>query len=160
MAKENKETNEEADVFATGEQFARDRAEGWFTFAKVGDRIGGVIRDMFETPAKDGFQAQRVFTLEKKDGSLWNVGLKRTEYVLTRTNALQIGDELGITFEKEIPPKKKGFHPAKSMVFVNKKNGDRLIGQQAQDLQPSAPVEVSEDTEQNKADDDAFFANV
>lgn len=147
MAKQKTVDTDEADVFSTGEKFARDSAEGWFTFTKVGDRIGGVVRDMFETAAKDGFQAQRVFTVEKKDGSLWNVGLKRTEYVITRTNALQIGDELGVTFEKEIPPKKKGFHPAKSLTFVTKKNGDRIIGEQAKDMHPvaSAPVESDEE---------------
>lgn len=153
MAK-TKEVDSTPDVFETGEALARDSADGWYTFKEVGDRIGGVIKDMFETQAKDGFAAQRVFTLKIKDGSLWNVGLKRTGYTMTRTNALQIGDELGITFEKEIPPKKKGFHPAKSLVFITKKNGDRLIGEQAKDLSPV--TSVVEETHEEITEDEDF----
>lgn len=156
MANKKIDSNEEADVFSTGEQLARDSAEGWFTFKEVGDKIGGVIRDMFETPAKDGFQAQRVFTIEKKDRTLWNVGVKRTEYVLTRTDALQIGDELGIKFEKEIAPKKKGFHPAKSLIFVTKKNGDRILGEQAKDMKPVVVVEESDYIGETSSDDLGF----
>lgn len=153
MAK--KETTEvEADVFSTGESFARDRAE-WFTFAKVGDRIGGVIVDMFETPPKGLFKAQRVFTIQSKEG-LFNVGLKRTNYILTRTDELQIGDELGITFEKEVPPKVAGMHPAKSLAFVNKKNGDRKIGEQAKDMKPTKVVHAEVENEISDDDMDAF----
>ena len=65
-----------------------------------------------------------------------NVGLKRTEYILTRTDMLQIGDMLGIKYEKDIPPKTKGFNPAKSMVIFTKLNGPR-IGIAAKDLKPS-----------------------
>ncbi len=136
------EIQDEADVFTTGEKLARDSAEGWFAFTKVGDRIGGVVRDMYERPGNGAFQAQRVFILEKKDGSLWNVGLKRTNYTLTRTDNLQIGDELGVTFEKEIPAKVKGHHPAKSLIFITKKNGDRIPGTQAKDMSPVANTEA------------------
>lgn len=144
MAKKVTDSNE-ADVFSTGETFARDRAEGWFSFTNVGDRIGGVIKDMFEQPATGAFQAQRVFTIEKPDGSLWNVGLKRTNYTLTRTDGLQIGDELGITFEKEIPAKIKGHHAAKSLSFISKKNGDRILGEQAKDMKPTVASSDSEE---------------
>ncbi len=134
-------TEEQADVFSTGEQLARDSVEGWFTFKAVGDKIGGEIVDMFEVPAKGAFKAQRVFTLKTKDGKTYNVGIKRTRYTLTRTDGLQIGDELGIIFEKEIPAKVAGMHPAKSLVFVSKKNGDRKPGEQAKDMKPEAPIE-------------------
>lgn len=145
MATKKTETNDEADVFSTGETFARDRAEGWFAFTNVGDKIGGFIRDMFEQPGNGAFQAQRVFTIEKKDGTLWNVGLKRTNYTLTRTDALQIGDELGVIFEKEIPAKVKGHHPAKSLTFISTKHGDRIPGTQAKDMTPTAHAVVDAD---------------
>lgn len=151
MATKKIENNDDADVFTTGEQFARDRAEGWFTFTNVGDRIGGVVVDMFETPARDLFKAQRVFTIEKKDGSIWNVALKRTDYTLTRTDALQLGDELGVCFEKEIPPKVKGMHPAKSLTFISKKNGDRKLGEQAKDMKPMAVIQADEDIAADEA---------
>ena len=151
---QKKKVESEADVFETGEKFALDNADGWFTFAKVGDRIGGKIVDMFETPAKGLFKAQRVFTLQIKDGTIWNVGLKRTEYILTRTDALQLGDELGVTFEKEIPPKEKGMHPAKSLVFVSKKNGPRVPGTQARDMKPVAVSKKKDADEEIDEDQD------
>lgn len=150
MAKIKTESTD--DVFARGQSLARDSAESWFSFKSVGDKVGGFIRDMFETPAKGLFKAQRVFTIEQPDGVLVNVGLKRTNYTLTRTNELQIGDELGIKFEKEIPAKVKGMHPAKSLTFVSVKHGDRMIGEQAKDMTVTASVEDA-DTDEITEDD-------
>ena len=106
-------------------RLARDMAEGWFKFEKPGDKVGGTVRDIFELPSRDGMPAQRVFTLETTDGELWNVGLKRTQYILSRTDMLQIGDQLGVKFDKEIPAKVKGHHPAKSLVIFSKLVGER-----------------------------------
>jgi len=122
MTKDKK--TEEADIFDDANRLPRDMAEGWFRFEKVGDKVGGEIADIFEMPERDTMPAQRCFTLKTDDG-LINVGLKRTAYILSRTDALQMGDVLGIKFEKEIPPKTKGFHPAKSMVIFSKLNGPR-----------------------------------
>ena len=130
-------TNEKTDIFSPEHRLARDIAgENWMKFKKVGDKVGGVVRDMFEKPKQDQFPSQRCFTLEQEDGTMINVGLKRTEYILTRTDMLQIGDMLGIKYEKDIPPKTKGFNPAKSMVIFTKLNGPR-IGIAAKDLKPS-----------------------
>lgn len=116
---------ESEDIFSDENRLARDLAEGWFKFEEVGDKVGGTIRDIFEMPERDGMQAQRCFTIEQSDGTLVNVGLKRTNYILSRTDMLQIGDMLGVKFEKEIPAKSKGHHPAKSMVIFSKLNGPR-----------------------------------
>lgn len=113
------------DIFSDENRVARDLAEGWFKFEEVGDKVGGTIRDIFEMPERDGMQAQRCFTIEQADGVLVNVGLKRTNYILSRTDMLQIGDVLGVKFEKEIPSKNKGYHPAKSMVIFSKLVGPR-----------------------------------
>ncbi len=113
------------DIFDESNRLPRDLAEGWFSFKNVGDKVGGEILDMFETPAKDGMPAQRVFTVKQADGVVINVPVKRTPYLLARTDMLQVGDMLGVRFDKEIPAKVKGHHPAKSMVVFSKLNGPR-----------------------------------
>ena len=124
------------EIFDESNRLPRDLAgDNWFKFAEVGDKVGGIVRDIFENPARDQFPAQRCFTLEQGGGELINVGLKRISYILTRTDMLQVGDQLGIKFEKEIPPKVKGFNPAKSMVIFTKLNGPRT-GIAAKDIQP------------------------
>ncbi len=94
----------------------------WFKFEKIGDRVGGVVVEMFDKPAKDQFPEQRCFALKQKDGSIINVGLKKTsEYLMGRTNQVRPGDTLGVEFKAEIPSKIKGNRPAKSLeVFVIK----------------------------------------
>lgn len=94
----------------------------WFKFEKVGDRVSGTVVEIFEKPEKDAFPAQRCYTLKQKDGSLINVGVKKTsDYLMGRTNQVTIGDDLGFEFKKEIPAKTKGHHPAKSIeVYVRK----------------------------------------
>lgn len=154
----NKTTKNTASVSNDGEIFddqnrlARDMADGWFKFEKPGDKVGGTIKDMWEQPERDGMPAQRCFTLEENDGSLTNVGLKRTGYILSRTDMLQIGDMLGVKFEKEIPPKKKGFHPAKSLIIFSKLIGPRQ-GMSAKDLVPVEPTQEEVEAE-DKVDTD------
>jgi hypothetical protein len=113
------------DIFDEKNRLPRDLAEGWFKFENVGDKVGGEILDMFETPAQNGMPAQRVFTVKQSDETVINVPLKRTPYILARTDMLQVGDMLGVRFEKEIPAKVKGHHPAKSLVIFSKLNGPR-----------------------------------
>jgi len=94
----------------------------WFKFEKVGDKVGGIVEGMFNQPGRDGFADQKVFTLKTEDGSMVNVGIKTTSmYLMSRTANVTIGDQLGFQFVKEIPAKKKGMHPAKSIeAFVIK----------------------------------------
>lgn len=94
----------------------------WFKFNKVGDKCGGIVVSIAEKPERDGKPAQRVFGLKQKDGTIINVGLKKTsDYLMGRTNQVKPGDMLGLEFTKEIPAKKKGYSPAKSIeVYVKK----------------------------------------
>lgn len=88
----------------------------WFKFEKPGDKVSGEVIRIFDKPEKDGFPAQRCFELKQEDGSTTNVGIKVTsDYLMGRTNTVKLGDELGFKFIKEIPPAKKGHHPAKSI---------------------------------------------
>lgn len=146
----------ETDIFSDENRLARDLAEGWFKFEEVGDKVGGTIRDIFEMPERDGMQAQRCFTVEQSDGVLVNVGLKRTNYILSRTDMLQVGDMLGVKFEKEIPAKSKGHHPAKSMVIFSKLNGARGNATAAT-VKVSAPTaDAGEDAGEESADGEEF----
>lgn len=103
----------------------RDAAVGWFAFKQIGDAIGGTVVDMFFQP-DNGNGEQRVFTIERKNGEIWNVGLKWNAHTQSRTDQVQIGDKLGLRFDKEIPPKVKGHSPAKSIAklpeFVGPRN--------------------------------------
>lgn len=127
------------DIFDDSNRKARDLAEGWFKFEEVGDKVGGEVLDIFEMPERDGMPAQRCFTLRTEEGIV-NVGLKRTNYILSRTDDLQIGDDLGVKFEKEIPAKNKGFNPAKSMVIFTRLHGARGANT-AGTIRPPKPVE-------------------
>lgn len=123
------------DIFEDTNRPARDLAgENWFKFEKVGDKVGGTIKDVFESPEHDGFPAQRCFTLLQENGKYINVGIKKTSYLLSRTDMLQVGDRLGIKFDRELPPKVKGFHPAKSLVVFTQLIGERT-GIKAKDVQ-------------------------
>lgn len=126
------------EIFSEANRLGRDRAEGWFKFEKVGDRVGGTIIDMFEMPARDGYQAQRCFTLETTEGKILNVGLKRTSYTLARTDNLQIGDDIGLLFEKEIPATQRGHHAAKSISIYPVVKGPRKAGASARDMEVDA----------------------
>lgn len=142
-------------IFDPNNRLARDIAgDNWMKFNTVGDKVGGIVRDIFEKPEKDQFPAQRCFTLEQEDGSMVNVGLKRTDYILTRTDLIQMGDELGVEFSKEIPPKVKGFNPAKSLVIYTKLNGPRT-GIAARDIKPVENSEDVDDYEINPEDVDS-----
>lgn len=122
MAKKNEEVEDLDDLF--DEENIPESA--WFKFAKVGDRCSGEVVGIAEKPERDGMPAQRVFSLKQKDGSVMNVGLKKSsDYLMGRTNMVKVGDILGVEFKKEIPAKKKGHHPAKSIeVYVKKRDID------------------------------------
>lgn len=94
----------------------------WFKFDKVGVSVYGEVEAMFDKEARDLFPAQRCFTLRTADGSLINVGVKKTSnYLMSRTSNVALGDTIGFKFVKTIPPTKKGLNPAKSIeVFVKK----------------------------------------
>lgn len=99
--------------------FSKDNVpeSNWFKFDKIGARVGGTVMDMFDKAASGDFGAQRVFVLKQSDGSMMNVGIKSdNDFLMGRTNMVQVGDRLGFEFEKEIPAKVKGHHPAKSIV--------------------------------------------
>lgn len=121
------------------EGLPRDSAVGWFKFEKIGDAIGGEVVDMFYQP-DNGNGHQRVFTLKRQNGQIWNVGLKYNAHTLSRTDQVQVGDMLGLRFSKEIPPKVKGHSPAKSIDKLPKFVGPRVRSQSAAVLASESSV--------------------
>src|SRR3990167_10425686 len=92
----------------------------FFKFEEVGDKVGGILVESEDKPAKDNFPPQRVFTLKQEDGSFVKVGISMMKsYVISRASQAKFGDMLGFEFKKEIPSATKGFSPAKSIeVYV------------------------------------------
>jgi hypothetical protein len=97
----------------------RDRAwENFAKFEKVGDKVEGILRDVFYRPAEGQFKEQRGFTLEAADGKLTNVALKRAPYFAIRaTNDVRLGDLLTVELTELRPSKEKGFSPTKIFSF-------------------------------------------
>ena len=96
----------------------RDLAwDNWAGFKKVGDKVQGFIRDAFYRKAEGQFKEQRGITLEQEDGELINVGIKRIDFVLNKTDSLRLGDPLTVVLEKETPSTQKGFSPTKVFAF-------------------------------------------
>lgn len=97
----------------------RDAAwENFAKFEKVGDKVEGILRDVFYRPAEGQFKEQRGFTLEQADGVLVNVALKRNPYFAIRaTNEVRLGDLLTVELTELRPSKEKGFSPTKIFSF-------------------------------------------
>ena len=108
----------------------------WFKFEKVGDRVSGEVVEVSIKKSNDPtFADQRVFILKQDNGELINVGIKVTsDYIMSRTNSVEPGDIVGILFEKEIPAKKKGYHPAKSITPFVKKGTPKVVEDEFKDF--------------------------
>lgn len=140
---EVKQTNDDLEQLDI-QGLPRDSAVGWFKFENIGDAIGGEVVDMFYQP-DNGNGDQRVFTIKRTNGEIWNVGLKYNAHTLSRTDAVQVGDMLGLRFDKQIPPKVKGHSPAKSIAKLPKFVGPRNRSQSAAVLASTSSVPHVED---------------
>ncbi len=99
----------------------RDLAwDNWAKFEKVGDSFSGYIRDVFYRPADGLFKEQRGITLEQKDGSLINVGIKHLPFVLNKTDGLRLGDPLKIELSELKKSDTKGFNATKIFAYYGK----------------------------------------
>lgn len=94
----------------------RDLADKWFKFTHVGDRVCGIVRDIFEKEPEGKYSGQHCFTLEQEDGTYINVGVKDTKYNVAHVQDVMVGDMLGVEFVREIASK-QGLSAAKSMAF-------------------------------------------
>lgn len=87
----------------------------WFRFVKPGDFIKGTLMNKRFRPAQGIFGDSWNYEILTKDGSM-NVSVAASkEGTVARINRCQIGEVIGIMYEKDIPPASgKGF-PAKAL---------------------------------------------
>lgn len=130
----------EKDDFSDLKETSRPRDAAWKNWAKwnkVGDEVTGYIRDVFFRPEEvhDGMtmKAQRALTIEQKDGTLINVGIKYIPFILSGTDDLRLGDVVKIVFSQEIPHEKKMFNAIKQFRFYGNKlpqnDGNKTVKQ-------------------------------
>jgi hypothetical protein len=105
------------------QELTKPRDKAWDNFAKfekVGDKVQGILRDVFYRPSDDTFKEQRGFTMEQADGKLVNVALKREPYFAIRaTNDVRLGDLLTVELTELRPAKQKGYSPTKIYSFTS-----------------------------------------
>lgn len=105
------------------QELTKPRDKAWDNFAKfekVGDKVQGILRDVFYRPADETFKEQRGFTLEQADGKLVNVAMKRDPYFAIRaTNDVRLGDLLTVELAELRPAKTKGYSATKIYSFVS-----------------------------------------
>lgn len=92
----------------------------WGKFEKVGDKIQGFIRDVFYRKAEGQFQEQRALTIEKTDGSLINVAIKRLPFILPATDNLRVGDPITVELAELKKSDTKGFSATKIFAYYGK----------------------------------------
>jgi len=100
----------------------------WMKFEKVGDSIIGTFIAKAIKQGDEVYPAQMVYTVfnakvngEQRDPSeefTFGVTIREgnANFINNKFSKLKPGNRFGLKFEKEIPPKKKGFHPAKSFM--------------------------------------------
>lgn len=143
----------------------RDAAWGNFLkFEKEGDTVTGIVRDVFYRPAEGDFKEQRGFTLEKEDGTLVNVALKREPYFAIRaTNDVRLGDMLTVELAELRPAKTKGYSATKIYKFTagtldENANNPTVKELEAADMKEMgmALPDVAEETEEAEKEDVPF----
>lgn len=99
---------------------AEEVASNWMKFEKVGDRIKGTLVGKRFQEGQEGFSDQQVYEIKKEDGTTWNVGISvKKAGTVQRLNNCKMGEIVGVMFESEGEPAKKGFHPAKNLKVFN-----------------------------------------
>lgn len=99
----------------------RDEAwDNWKKFTEEGDEVSGFIRDVFYRPQEGEFDEQRGITLEQKDGTLINIGIKRLPFILDKTDELRLGDPMKMVLSELKPAATKGYSPTKIYKFFGK----------------------------------------
>lgn len=124
---------------------------GFMKFEKVGDKVEGILRDVFYKKPEGIYKEQRGFTLELADGTLKNVGLKRDPYFAIRpTDNVRLGDLLKIELT-ELRANTKG-NPTKIYAFTSGTLPENAGNPTAKELEAkelgSPEIEVVEEAEE------------
>lgn len=108
----------------------------WFKFDKVGQVVKGTLVETYVKEAEGNFPAQTVYKLTNASAGMstivnekvtdpklelvWNINVGSSKaFINDRLKSAKAGDIIGLAFIKEIPPKTKGFNPAKSIYPFN-----------------------------------------
>lgn len=143
------------------QELTRPMDKAWENFAKFekeGDKVTGILRDVFYRPAEGMFKEQRGFTLEQEDGTLVNVSLKREPYFAVRsTDGVRLGDLLTVELAELRKSKTAGFNPTKIFSFTSgtlKENeGNPTVKElEEKDIAAQNVVVQSEDGESEESD--------
>lgn len=134
----------------------RDAAwENFAKFEKVGDKVTGIVRDVFYQPAAGQFGEKRGFTLEQADGKLVNVAMKRNPYFAIRsTNDVRLGDLLTVELSELRKAKVTGNSPTKIFGFSSGTLPENKGNPTVKELEMKDMLEqgVSEEEEGEKED--------
>ena len=134
----------------------RDLAwENWVKWETVGQKVQGFIRDVFYRAAEGQYAEQRGLTLEQANGEMINVGIKRRDFILAKTDNLRLGDPLTIEFDKEIPSKTKGYNATKSFAFYGTSLPENTGNKTVLELENEDRKIVAEEAAQQQAEADA-----
>lgn len=96
----------------------------WMKFSKIGDYIKGTFVEQNLKKGDGDFRDQQVYKLinceavidgKKSLEKEFNAGIG-SDYVNSRLKNIVPGQRIGIKFDKEIPPTRKGYKPAKSLI--------------------------------------------
>jgi len=88
----------------------------WAKWDKIGKKVAGKLVKLYEKEGDDVFEAQMIYVLEQADGTLINVGIKRSNtYITNGIRESHLGSIVGFEYEKDIPPTVKGMNAAKSI---------------------------------------------
>jgi hypothetical protein len=108
------------------EDFSTDNVpqSNWAKFIKIGDYVKGTFVEKHIKKGEGDFKDQMVYNVinaeavsdgKKSSEKEFNIGISST-YINDRFKNIVPGQRIGIKFEKEIPAKIKGHHPAKSLL--------------------------------------------
>lgn len=98
----------------------------------IGDRISGVFVDkqVRDNTLKDPPVKQVIYSILQNDGTIIYVGGRSgNPQVVSGLEQCKLGQEVGLEYEKDLPPQKKGMQPAKILkVFKGPMKPEALQG--------------------------------
>jgi len=95
---------------------AQEVQSSWFKFAKVGDGIKGTLVGKNRKEGDGDFGPQMIYKVKTEDGNLWNVAISESKQgTIDRLNLCAFGNIIGVEFDSEGEPPKKGFHKVKNL---------------------------------------------
>lgn len=82
----------------------------WFKFDNVGDRIKGTLLGSDLKQGDGEFPDQMVYKIKTDEGAVYNVGISvHKAGTIDRLNLCKKGEIIGILYEKDGEPTKKGY---------------------------------------------------